>query len=142
MPFRLITLAAFVVIASGCTSVKVQPVPQVNEIDHICIQNNPKVIIEDFVRVIEDRLQYHGITTQLMDTLSPQCVYRLTYTARRSWDFATYLSHAELRLYKDNRILAYGEYHLRGKGGLSLTKWSGVKSKMDPVVDQMLGKSY
>ncbi|MFT3763847.1 MAG: hypothetical protein QM761_14800 [Pseudoxanthomonas sp.] len=34
--------------------------------------------------------------------------------------------------------MASAEYRLRGKGGLSLTKWASVKSKMDPVIDELL----
>lgn len=49
-----------------------------------------------------------------------------------------YLSHAELRLEKGGHRIAYAEYHLRGKGGLSLSKWQGTKTKMDPVIDQLL----
>lgn len=30
------------------------------------------------------------------------------------------------------------ESHLVGKGGLSLTKWASTKSKMDPVIDELL----
>lgn len=63
----------------------------------------------------------------------------MTYTALQSWDFTTYLSHAELRLYKENLRIGYGIYHLDG-GGLSLMKWGSVKSKMTPVVNEMLGQ--
>ena len=66
------------------------------------------------------------------------CEYRLTYTALRSWDFSAYLSHAELRLYKGSKKIGYAEYHLKGKGGLSLTKWASVKSKMVPVINELL----
>ena len=54
---------------------------------------------------------------------------------------ATYLHHAELRLEKNGNKIGYAEYHLNGKGGLSLTKWQSTKTKMDPIVDQLLGKS-
>ena len=29
-------------------------------------------------------------------------------------------------------------YHLNGGGGLALNKWASVKSKMDPVLDELL----
>ena len=65
----------------------------------------------------------------------------LTYTALRAWDFSPYLSRAELRLEKNGMKVAEAEYHLRGKGGYSLMKWEGTKSKMDPVIEQLL-KGY
>jgi len=33
------------------------------------------------------------------------------------------------------------EYHLRGGGGLSLMKWQSTKSKIDPVIDELLKNS-
>jgi hypothetical protein len=63
----------------------------------------------------------------------------LTYTALRSWDFKPYLSHAELRLWRDGLQIGAADYHLRGKGGFSFAKWQGTKAKMDPVIDQLLG---
>lgn len=52
----------------------------------------------------------------------------------------TYLSHAELRIEKNGRQIAYAEYHLVGKGGLSLAKWASTKEKISPVIDELLKK--
>ncbi|MGF1689934.1 Sbal_3080 family lipoprotein [Photobacterium kagoshimensis] len=138
------TKICFVVAAialSGCTSIKVDPVSTEYKLSHVCIERNSKVQVKEFLPVVEDRLQYHGITTQVSDAVPQSCEYRLTYTALRSWDFTPYLSHAELRLYKGYKQIGYGEFHLNGKGGLALTKFDSVETKMIPVVDQMLGKS-
>jgi hypothetical protein len=43
-----------------------------------------------------------------------------------------------LWLEKDGRQIGYGEYHLIGKGGLSLMKWEETKTKMDPMIDALL----
>ena len=133
-------LAAFSVIAlAGCTSVTVKPVDPSLSLKMVCIQENPKVMVDDFVTVLRDGFDRHAIATEVHSgQMPPQCEYVLTYTALRSWDMATYLSHAELRIEKAGRQIAYAEYHLNGKGGLSLTKWAGTKSKMDPVIDQLL----
>jgi hypothetical protein len=66
------------------------------------------------------------------------CDAILTYTARRSWDFVTYLSHAEIWLELDGLTVGYAKYHLRAKGGFSLLKWRGTRSKIDPVLDELL----
>ena len=42
---------------------------------------------------------------------------------------------------KDGRQIGYAEYHLIGKGGYSMMKWQGVKTKMNPVIDALL-QSY
>ena len=83
----------------------------------------------------------HSIATNIYSgTIKPaDCEYVLSYTALQSWDFAPYLSHAELWLEKDGLQVGYVEYHLIGKGGLSLMKWEGTKTKMDPLLDELLG---
>src|SRR5262245_47432188 len=139
MRYILLLLA---LVLTACTSVSVKPIDPSVALRRVCIQNNPKVQVSDFVDVIRDGFDGHGISTDVFSGSMPaSCVYILTYTALRSWDFAPYLSHAELRLEKDGRPIAYAEYHLNGKGGLSLMKWQGTKTKMDPVIDELL-RSY
>jgi hypothetical protein len=62
----------------------------------------------------------------------------LTYTARQSWDLGTYLSQAEIVMRQQGQRVAYAEYHLVGGGGLCPMKWDSVKTKMDPVFDELL----
>lgn len=64
----------------------------------------------------------------------------LTYTALRHWDMKPYLTHAELRLWRDGKQIGFAEYHLNGNGGFDLGKWRGTKAKMDPVIDQLLAR--
>ena len=136
---RIIVVACALTV-TACTSVTVQPVTSSADILHVCIQANPQVQVDDFVPVIQQRLQYHGIGSEIFSGRVPRrCEYVLTYTALRSWDMSAYLSHAELNLQKHGERVAYAEYHLRGKGGFSLMKWGDTKSKMDPVIDELLG---
>ena len=118
----------------------VRPVDKATALKHVCIQENAKVAVDDFVSVVRDGFDLHGISTEVISGTAPErCEYLLTYTALRSWDFSPYLSHAELRIERAGRQIAYAEYHLKGKGGFALTKWASTKSKMDPVIDELLG---
>jgi hypothetical protein len=131
-------IAAILVLA-GCTSITVKPVDSSIGLNHVCIRENPAVEVSDFVDVIRDGFDRHGIATEMVyGTPPPRCEFLLTYTALRSWDLAPYLSHAELRLEKAGRRVAYAEYHLNGKGGFSLMKWQGTAAKMEPVIDELL----
>ncbi len=127
----------------GCTSIRVQPIDRTANLKHVCIKENPKVIVSDFLTVLRDGFDRHGISTEVYTDKAPErCEFILSYTALRSWDLAPYLSHAELRLEnKEGRKIASAEYHLKGKGGFSLMKWQGTKTKMDPVIDELL-KAY
>ena len=128
---------------SACTSVQVNAVAeqQVNAIQQICIVNNPKVLVTDFVPVVQQRLQHHGIMSRVVEGSEvAACAYQLYYSAKRSWDFTPYMSWAELKLYQNEVLIANAEYKLVGKGGLSLTKWQSVETKMTPVIDQLFAK--
>lgn len=129
-------LAAMVL--GGCTSTQVTPLKAAD--NQMCIEENPKVQVSDFVPVLQEGFARHGITTELYSKIPrEQCPYVVTYTARRSWDVTPYLSTAEITILGPRRqVLAKANYHLRGKGGLSLMKWQGTKTKIDPVIDELL----
>ena len=132
-----------IALLSACTFVQVKPVDDSRfKLVHVCIQQNAQVIISDFVQVLREGFERHGLTTELVrdngNTLPRSCEYVLSYTARQSWDFSPYLSTAHLELRRGNELVARADYHLRAKGGLTLTKWSGTASKMNPVIDRML----
>lgn len=130
-----------ITILSACTVVTVRPVDSSLNIRHVCVQNNPEVTVRDFTTIVRDGFDRHGISTEVFSGRKPNnCEYVLTYTALRSWDMSTYLSHAELRLEAGGRQIAYAEYHLRGKGGFALNKWAATKTKMDPVIDELLAQ--
>ena len=130
-----------VLFLAGCTSIKVQPLSPTLQVKHVCIQENPKVHIDDFVAVVRDGFDRHGISTEVVlygRDVPERCTYILTYAAVRAWDLAEYMHYAELRLESKGRRIAYAEYRLVGKCGLSLMKWQSTRTKMDPVIDELL----
>lgn len=136
--FRFAVFAAAVVVA-GCTSVTVRPVASAVQLHNVCIVNNPRVIVSDFVPVLRDGFSRHNIATTVVD--QPQaasCPVTLTYTANLHWDMKPYLSHAELRLWEGGKQIGFAQYHLNGNGGLDLGKWRSTQAKMDPVIDELL----
>ena len=125
----------------GCTSVRVQPVDRNLQPRHICIEHNPRVKVLDLEAVVQDTLQHQGVSSEIVEADAPaRCEYILRYTALRSWDIAPYLSQAELSLWHYGRRIAHAEYHLKGKGGLSLLKWQDTRTKLEPVIIEMLGR--
>lgn len=116
---------------------RVRPVTQ--QLQSVCIVENPKVTVPDFVAILRDGLSRHDIATSVVSNeRASACQVTLTYTALRSWDFATYLSHAELRLWSGGQQIGSADYHLRNKGGFALNKWASTRSKMDPVIDRLV----
>lgn len=137
-----LALGLAVVGVSGCTVVTVRPVESSLAFSEVCIDENPKVIVSGFLGVVQEGFVRNGIKTRVYDNVPAEgCPVILTYTATQSWDFVTYLDHAELRLMDQERNqLGYGEFHLRGDGGIAPSKWKSVRSKMNPVIDRLLAE--
>ena len=140
---KSITLALTMIVFTGCTSIKVTPIPALYNVQKITIKNNPKVIVSDYVPVIREGFDRHGISTEISDNVSNnKDKFSATYTALRNWDIIPYLTHGEVKVWYKGRIIGSATYHLIGNGGLSFYKWQGVKTKIDPVMDQLLKEYY
>jgi hypothetical protein len=137
---RWIFIYLFLALASGCTTVNVRPVDAALPIKHICITNCEAQCYDGSMPdVIRDGFARHGITAQVYDGLLPAgCEYHLTYYCERDWDLAMIMTHAEVRLHRGSAEIGYAEYHLIGKGGFSLMKYQSTRTKMDPVIDELL----
>lgn len=136
---RFLACSIAIITLSACTSISVQPVDPTLNVQHVCIQDNPQVIIDGFVEYLQDDFQRHGISTEVIGAQRPRhCEYVLSYTARRSWDITTYMSTASISMTRNGRSIANVNWRLKGKGGMSLTKFKGTESKLDDIVDQLL----
>lgn len=132
-------LFIFIVILNifGCTSVTVKPVSPKEKITSICIENNDTVIVDGFIMVLRDAISRHNISSKVVEkNTSKDCEYVLTYDANQGWDFVLYLRQADVHLEKNGMIVGSAEYH--HYGGFDFSKYASTKSKMDPVMDQLL----
>lgn len=136
---RAIPVLLTCALLGGCTAIRVQPVSSQERIDHVCIERNPRVTIGDFIPVMQEGFRNHGIESSVVDS-SANCRYTSVYTARRTWDITTYLSQAQIDIRRDGRTIATAHYHLRGKGGFALNKWAGTRTKILPVMEQLLSQ--
>jgi hypothetical protein len=123
---------------SACTTVNVAKIDtSANPMKSVCIEQNPKVLVADFVGVVERGFLAHGIETSVYSVPLPaSCEYSLTYTATRGWDLAPFMNFAELRLKRGPTTIGSATY--RHAGGFGLNKWASTESKMQPVIEQLL----
>ena len=140
---KKIAIVYLVIWLFGCASntMDVKPVSNSYEITHVCIETNPKVKVNGFMEVIEDGFQEYGITTEVYtDELPERCEYKLTYTAFRKFiDWSPRLTHAELRLFKDNKRIGYAEYYMARKyAWFSYATTGTLKEKINPVIQELL----
>lgn len=133
-------LFAFVLLGmAGCTSVNVRPVAAAQSIKSVCIRENPKVAVADLLDVLVAGFARHGISARVVPANAElKDEFIVSYVATRKWDMAPYLVDANIRTERNGEVIASAEYHLKGGGGLSLAKWNGTKSKIDPVIDELL----
>lgn len=136
-------VGALCISSVSCTVVDVKRADQSLQLTHLCIQENSSVIVPNFVSVLRNGISRNGLTSEVFSGQKPaNCDFVLTYTAKQSWDFKPYLAYAELHLGRNGQEIASAQYRLRrglfSAGGLSLTKWASVESKMDPVIDELL----
>lgn len=126
----------------GCTSLTVSPISSNSNLKHVVIVKNPKVEVKNFISVLQEGFERHGISTEIYAGGEiPTSIGVVNYTALRSWDGWPYMSVAEVTVKQDSTQVGRGDFYLRGKGGLSLMKWRGTRYKINPLMDEML-KNY
>ena len=123
---------------TGCTSVNVKKVDATKHpIKLVCIEENPAVLVDDLIFVLESGFQRRGINTIMYQSKAPdRCEYTLWYTAFRAWDLVPYLRRVELRLRYGDDIIATATYN--HGGGFDLSKFAGTEEKLNPVMDELL----
>jgi len=136
---KYLAILGIILFLTGCATKNVHPISKTYKIKHICIQDNPKVIVGGFIDTIITLFENHGISSEIYTGKLPEnCEYRLRYTALKTWDIDVYMHHAELHLYKKDKKIGSGIYHLTGGGGLDLSKFESIEKKMAPIVDELL----
>lgn len=141
---KIALLGLGALVLSGCTTLTANhPVDhgELKTIRNICIEDNPKVIVPNFKEILASSFSRHAITTRVTGQGdSENCEYLLKYNALRSWDFVTYMTDADLDLQKNGKTISFANFHLKGGGGLAFTKWRSTESKVDMLVNELLGK--
>ena len=132
------------VFLSGCTQINVRKIDsQKYAIKHVCIEQNLRVNVNDFVSVMENKFYEYGITSEVFREYSPpsSCKYIVKYTAKQSWDITKYIGFAEINIYRGNRKIGGATYkQAGGSASLSLNKWGSTLEKIGPVLDELLVK--
>ncbi|WP_051940371.1 Sbal_3080 family lipoprotein [Stenoxybacter acetivorans] len=136
---RLFTVSLVLALAACAGTTQPLAEGKANQINNVCIVKNPKVMVSGFTDVLQQRLQYHGIASTLVDNAdTAACPYQLTYTARRTWNGQMRMARAELRLWENQQQIAFAEYKnlSRSSNGINDT----VAEKMNPIIDALLNK--
>ena len=137
---RMAAISAVVLATTACTTINVTKIEaSKHPISLVCIKVNPKVLVGDFLTVVEAGFLRHGIEVEVFEGQAPShCEYIMSYTALRGWDLAPYMDQAELRLMREGKTVGLATY--RHSGGFGFNKWASTESKMTPVIDELLAE--
>ena len=139
---KLLSLFGMIALLSGCTAIEVNNHPSFHakSLKTVCVIENPKVVIKNFDNILINSFAKHNITAKIYPANStPQfCEATVNYTALRSWDFAPYMTYAQLILIKDGKQVSDATFRLRANGGLALNKWRSTQTKIDELVSQLI----
>jgi hypothetical protein len=128
----VIFLAGFsVTVLNGCSIfTRVDPVE--TKIAEVCIKNNPAVLMGGFLPELRSQIETHGIKTRVFDKHAPKdCLYQLLYTANWRWDFAMWLTYAELAVYESEHRNRIGVAIYDARDG------NGLPDKFGPTADKL-----
>ena len=133
---EVLVAIAVIVCVTACTVTRASPVdPGDRPTKAVCIERNPKVLVEDFIPIVEDGFRLHGIQTVVYEPPLPaQCQYVLTYTARQSWDMVRFMRYAELRLREGEKTIGTATYRHRGDRCRASTAGSTPFSRFERAI--------
>jgi hypothetical protein len=95
--------------------------------------------MQGFLPELKSQVESTGIKTRVFDGLPPaDCVYHMEYDANWHWDFAMYLSFADLRVFEKNRMIGQAIYDARS-GGLNFDKFGPTDQKLKSLTDELFG---
>ncbi len=131
-----------VVLFTGCSSIRLENVTQVSKEEVF----DSLVVIEDtqtrdsVLPVIENHLKNKGYAVTVVASkrdVAPSD-YAIEYRAWWSWDLATYMSRAHIKMLHEDTIL--GNVTYEGMGGLNTNKWGVAERRIKIMLDTLLNE--
>lgn len=125
----------------GCTITQTGQPVSLGERDakQMCVVEDPRVF-EEFLPAYRTALERKGFSVTILKPGSPvtSCPLTSTYTALRSWDFVTYMSHAVIVVYRNGTKAGEALYDAPGST-LSMNPriYDSTESKVDTMVEQL-----
>ena len=131
-------IALLGIVLSGC-SIKqtVRPVAALATNTEICIIAND-LVRPSFLDAYRYALKPKGFSTRALDEGSPldACEVTSTYTANWTWDLATYMRYAELKIYRNAAPAGEAVYDASA-AGMRTDKFINAENKVQELVDQL-----
>ncbi len=125
---------SFAVLAA-CSTNRLGPIDANEGIDHLCIQKNPKVKVNDFIPALEEGFARHGVTSEVYEGVVPRhCRYAVKYMAVQKWNLQFNMTDAKIDIFRDGRAIASGKFMLKPFSPLQM---ASTQKKLFPVIDEL-----
>ena len=121
---------------SGCVSQTVDKVVGLSPNDEICIINNPAVR-KDFENAYRASIEKMGYKTKLLAVGDSSCEFTSTYVANYRMHWGTYLSRADLQIFKGNSLIGRAQYKAPRADP---SKHGRVADKIDGLVKELFSQ--
>lgn len=136
------TLALILALSiTGCAIERhVQPIAAGTQLSPLCIEENPKVLMDGFLPELREQVESKGISTKVYTAQSripDDCSAIAGYTANWRWDFVMWLTYANITVYANNKQVGRAEYDARD-GNARLDKFGPTRNKLKSVIDPLL----
>ncbi len=132
------SFAATLLLCSCTIREEASPIPGVRDAGtELCIVDKEDVrteFKEEMLRAIEAR----GITPRVIAAGSgvDTCPWVLTYNAKWSWDFVTYMAWAEMKVYRDGKWEGQAVYDAPRAGwSMNVRIYESTRTKVNTMVD-------
>ena len=119
---------------AGCTIRHAAPLAETP--DALCIQKNPAVIVPNFLPILQESLQGHGVQTKVVSDTT-DCSLVLSYDARQGWDLENFVRYIELEVTRPNGTLV-GRSWWKHRNGFGFNKYAPTEIKVARAVDDLL----
>ena len=134
---RAVSAVILTALLAGCSiQQKVEPV-NLSQDSQLCIIENTKVrdgFLQEFRSVLAARQIPHQMVEQF--DVPENCQWTATYNAKWSWDMATYMSLAEIKVYHKGELMGEALYDAT-KGGANMNKFISADEKIRELVNEL-----
>lgn len=131
------SVLVLVLSTASCTITReVQPIAA-RTIDLVCIQENPDVRRKEFGPTLQRLIEEKGFATRTYQGNPPaDCNVRLEYSATWSWDLATYMDFADVRVFESVNQIGRATYDAR-RGSATMRKFGSAEERLRSLLDEL-----
>jgi len=133
---KKVVVCLVVLTLTGCVSLTIDKVAGITPADKICIINNPAVR-KDFVDAYKVSIEKIGYDALVKESDDHTCQVTSTYTANYGMHWGVYLARADLKIFKNNKLIGRAQYKAPRADP---SKHGRVAGKIDKLVEGLFSK--